>query len=198
MGVLAIGDQSTDDARIGERRADDARRARGKLAHRIIEVGDGASPSVEHRDGLLRTCVRMAEADNDPGFRHAPDELQGDRRWGEGDDHHARARRDERVRVCFKHRADELGRMHALAPGIDERPLDMDSQRAGHTLARLASDGQRCVKNAWRIGHDRRQERGHASKPMRGGDCGDSLDGWIGVEQYAAAAIDLPIDEARA
>ena len=33
---------------------------------------------------------------------------------------------------------------------------------------------------------------------MRGGDRGDSLNGRIGVEQHAAAAIDLPIDEAGA
>ena len=33
---------------------------------------------------------------------------------------------------------------------------------------------------------------------MRGRDRGDSLDGRIGVEQHAAAAVDLPIDEARA
>ena len=33
---------------------------------------------------------------------------------------------------------------------------------------------------------------------MRGRDRRDSLDGRIGVEQHAAAAIDLPIDEAGA
>ena len=33
---------------------------------------------------------------------------------------------------------------------------------------------------------------------MRGGDRGYPLDGRIGVEQHAAAAIDLPIDEAGA
>ena len=88
--------------------------------------------------------------------------------------------------------------MHALALGIDERPLDMDSERAGHAFARLASGGQRRVKHARRVGHDRRQEGGHAGAPMRGGDRGDPLDGRIGVEQHAAAAIDLPIDEAGA
>ena len=32
---------------------------------------------------------------------------------------------------------------------------------------------------------------------MRAGDRGDPLDGRLGVEQHAAAAVDLPIDEAR-
>ncbi len=88
--------------------------------------------------------------------------------------------------------------MHALALGIDERSFDMDPERAGHAFARLASGGQRRVKNAGSVGHDRRQKGGDASAPMRGRDCGDSLDGRIGVEQHAAAAVDLPIDEARA
>ena len=88
--------------------------------------------------------------------------------------------------------------MHALALGIDERPLDMDSERAWHAFARLASGGQRRVKHARRVGHHCRQEGGHASAPMRRGDRSNSLDGRIGVEQHAAAAIDLPIDEAGA
>ena len=90
------------------------------------------------------------------------------------------------------------GGMHALAPGIDERSFDMDSERARHAFLRLARGGERRVEHARRVGHDRRQEGGHASAPMRGGDRGDSLNGRIGVEQHAAAAVDLPIDEARA
>ena len=88
--------------------------------------------------------------------------------------------------------------MHALASRIDERPFDMDSERARHAFMRLARGGQRCVKHARRVGHDRRQESGHASAPMRGGNRRNPLDGRIGVEQHAAAAIDLPIDEAGA
>ena len=88
--------------------------------------------------------------------------------------------------------------MHALALGIDERPLNMDPERAGHAFARLASGGQRRGKHARRVGHDRRQESGHASAPMRGGDGSNSLDGRFGVKQHAATAIDLPIDKAGA
>ena len=85
-----------------------------------------------------------------------------------------------------------------LRLGIDERPFDMDPERAGHAFARLARGGERRVKHARRVGHDRRQEGGHAGAAMRGGDRRDSLDGRIGVEQHAAAAVDLPIDEAGA
>jgi hypothetical protein len=33
---------------------------------------------------------------------------------------------------------------------------------------------------------------------MRGGDFGDAVNGGLGVEQNAAAAIDLPVDKAGA
>src|SRR4029077_13944163 len=88
--------------------------------------------------------------------------------------------------------------MHALALGIDERPFDMDPERAWHAFARLASGGQRRGKHARRVGDHRRQEGCHASAPMRGGDRSNSLNGRIGVEPHTAAAVDLPIDEAGA
>ena len=194
--MLAIGDQATDDARIGKRRADHARRTRRQLAHRVIEMGGGARAGV--KDGLrfFRACVRMAEADDNSGFRQASYKVQRDRRGRERHDHHARAPRDEGVGVFFFHRADEFGRVHALALGIDERPFDMDAERARNAFARLARGRERFGKHMRRVGHHRRQESSHASAAMRGGDRGYSVNCRIGVEQHAAAAVDLPIDEA--
>ena len=40
--------------------------------------------------------------------------------------------------------------------------LDMDPKRAGNRVLRLASGGERRIQHARRVGHDRRQERGHA------------------------------------
>ena len=124
--------------------------------------------------------------------------LERDRGGRERHDHHARARLDQRVRVLVPHRADEFGRMHALAPQVNKRPLDMDSERAGHVFLRLARRRQRRLKHARRVGHDGRQESGHAGAAMRGGNCGDAVNTRLGVEQNAAAAIDLPVDEAGA
>ena len=86
--------------------------------------------------------------------------------------------------------------MHALAARVDERPFDVDAKRAGNPFVRLARRRERFDQHTRRIGHDRRQEAGDAGAPVRGGDRGDPVDGWLGVEQNAAAAIDLPIDEA--
>ena len=51
-----------------------------------------------------------------PAFARRAMKLQGDRSGRERHDHHARVRGDERVGVLLQHRADEFGRMHALAP----------------------------------------------------------------------------------
>ena len=88
--------------------------------------------------------------------------------------------------------------MHALASRVDERPFDMDAERAGNPLLRLARRRQRLRQHPWRIGHHRRQKPGDAGAPMRGGDRSDSLHGRVAVEQNAAAAVDLPVDEAGA
>ena len=137
MGVLAVGDEAADDTRLSERRADDARRARSELAHGVIEMGDRSRAGAEDALGLLGARVGMAEADHDPGLGQARDPLERDRDRSERDDHDARARADQRVGVAVQHRADEFGRMHALAPPVDERPFDMDAERARNAILRL-------------------------------------------------------------
>jgi hypothetical protein len=84
-----------------------------------------------------------------------------------------------------------IGRIHC-----DERPLDVDAERAGNAHMRLAGGGQGRSQNIRRIGHDGRQEAGDALAPMRRGDPCDGLDRRLGVEQNAASAIDLPVNEA--
>ena len=103
---------------------------------------------------MMPAFARRAMKSNETGGRR------------QGHNHHAGggARFDERVCVLLQHRADEFGRMHALALGIDERPLDMDSERARDAFARLASGGERRVQHARRVGHDRRQKPGHPAR----------------------------------
>ena len=121
---------------------------------------------------------------------------QRDRGRRKRDDHHAGAHGDERLGVLLAHRPDPLRRMHALSARIDERSLDMHAERARNAHMRLARGGQGRGQDIRRIGHDGRQEAGDALAPMRGGDPGDGLDRRLGVEQHAASAIDLPVDEA--
>ena len=104
--------------------------------------------------------------------------------------------RDQRPGVRIAHGADEFGRMHALAARIDERPLDMHAERAGNAPLGRARGGERRGQHLRRVGDDGRQKAGDALAPVRGGDFRDRLDRRLGVEQHAAAAVDLPVDEA--
>ena len=197
MGVLAVGDEPADDALICKRRADHAGRSRAELAHRVVEVSDRARPCVEDRFGFFRGGVRVSKADDDPRSGEPCDHLVRHGGGRKGDHHDAGARRDQRLSVLLTHRADPFRRMHPFSARIDEGSLDMNPERAGNAHMRQPSGGQRRGQNFRRVGHNRRQKSRHPLAPVGGGDPGDALDRRLGVEQHAAAAVDLPVDETR-
>ena len=47
------------------------------------------------------------------------------------------------------------------------------------------------------VADERGQEADRAEAPMRAADLDDRIDAWIVVEQHAAAAVDLRVDESR-
>ena len=197
MDVMAVGDQAADDRRIGERRADQAGRARAELAHRVEEMGDRARAGGEGGARLLRRRLGVAEADDDPRRGEAGDQRRTGGRRRQRDDHRAGLGGDELVAVAFPHRADEFRQMDALAARIDERPLDMDAEDARRRARRLARRRQRRDEHGRRVGDDGRQDRGDAGAAKRGGDRRQRLGRRRRVEQHAAAAVDLPVDEPR-
>ena len=145
---MAVGDQAADDRRIGERRADQAGRARAELAHRIEEMGDRARAGGEGGARLLCRRLGVAEADDDPRRGEAGDERRtgGGRR--QGDDHRASLGGDELVAIALAHRADELLQMHAFSARVDVRPLDMDAERAGRGGAASPAAASAAVSTA--------------------------------------------------
>ena len=108
MDVLAVGDQAADDARIGEHRADDARRAGIELAHRVEEVGDRPRAGVERGPRLLGRRLRVAEADDDPGRGQALDERERTEAGASVTTIAPASRRDQRV----ARRVSRIGRIH--------------------------------------------------------------------------------------
>ena len=87
--------------------------------------------------------------------------------------------------------------VHAAARRREIRSFEMDADHAGHAL------GDRCVDRGDRFAHhvdvvadQRRQETRRAEAAVRFADAADRLDCRRVVEQHAAAAVDLAIDEA--
>jgi len=93
----------------------------------------------------------------------------------------------------------EPGRIVDSLPGrVQEGSLDVDAEYARHALF----DGRihrpdRAFHGVEIVADQRRQEPGRAEAPMRLADGGDAVDRRMIVEQDAAAAIHLQVDEAR-
>ncbi len=108
--------------------------------------------------------------------------------------HHARPRLDQKARVGVGHRSDMALWMRALATRIDERTLDMHPERSRDVLA---AGFERVREHLGRIGHDRRRQRSGPEATVRRDDAADRFRRRRGVEEIAASAVDLPINEAR-
>jgi len=88
--------------------------------------------------------------------------------------------------------------VHALALGADERPLDVHADDAGHALGnRLAHGIHRMGDHLEVVADQRRQESRGAEAPVRTADVADRVDRRRLVEEHAAAAVHLRVDEAR-
>ena len=91
----------------------------------------------------------------------------------------------------------ELGRVvRALALGADERALDVHADHAGYARRDgLTHRGDRVGDHREIVADQRGQEAGGAEAAVRGADGADRLHGGRVVEQHAAAAVHLRVDE---
>ena len=86
----------------------------------------------------------------------------------------------------------------AAARRGDERTLHMQAADAGHALCQRVAHGlHRRAPQRRRPADQRGQQRGGAEARVRGGDAAQRVGGRCVVEQHAAAAVHLQIDESR-
>ena len=86
--------------------------------------------------------------------------------------------------------------MHAATRPVEKRPLDVNTEDAGHAGIERGLHGGDCAPDRGEVVADQRgQEAGGAKTPMRRADGADRLGARVIVEQHAAAAVDLHIDE---
>src|SRR5690242_6714531 len=88
--------------------------------------------------------------------------------------------------------------MHALAGDIEEGALDVDSEHSGDARGDRGAHGGDGACDDFEIGTDQcGEEPGGTETPVRSPDRLDRLDARGIVEEYAAAAIHLGVDESR-
>ncbi len=90
-----------------------------------------------------------------------------------------------------------LGVVHAATRPVEERPLDVDPEHAGHAGVDRGLHGRDRARDRIEIIADqRRQETRRAETPVRGADRADRFEARGIIEQHTAAAVDLDVDEA--
>ena len=120
---------------------------------------------------------------------------------------HLRGERHERA--AFLQRGEESERarielaqlrriVHALARDVEEWPLDVNAEDAGHARGDGGAHRGDGPRDDLEVGADQCwQEGGGAEAAVRGADGADRFDARCVVEEHAAAAVHLQVDEAR-
>ena len=111
-----------------------------------------------------------------------------------------RPRRSEvrKGEIVLTERADPRGVVHAFSRRADVRPLEMETEHARHPLIdRTPHRIDRAHHRGAVAGDQGREEAGGAVAPVRLADARDRRGLGRIVEQHAAAAVDLQVDEAR-
>ena len=197
MDVEAVGDQAAPDIARIEHCADKARTAMAELAHGVEEMRREAGAGREGGAGDFVGRIAMADRDMDARRGEARD-LR--RRNGLGRDrrqHMLDAGRGQALEIALLHGADEVRIMGALARDREMRPLDMDAEAAGDVCGDGVANGRdRRRGHGGAVGDQRRQQRRGPEAGMGGADRTHALDGRRVIEQRAAAAIHLQVDEA--
>ena len=99
---------------------------------------------------------------------------------------------------AFVETAQFRGIMHALACDVQVRAFDVDAEHAGHLGVDRGAHGLECARDDMQVVADeRRQKPGGAEAAMGAADLADGVDGRLGVEEHAAAAVYLRVEKAR-
>ena len=139
----------------------------------------------------------MPERNPHPGSCEVPNETRRNLLGRQGDDSHAFGSRGQELEIRRLRPADHRAIVHTRPFGREERPLVMHPD---HTRVELGRGIDRAAGSAHllrRVAEHRREQCRRSETPVRRGNCKDCPRARVVVEQQAAAAVDLRIDESR-
>ena len=196
VDMVAVGDVPGPDVRARKGGADEPGLAMAKPAHRIEEMGHAAGAGVEERVRLVGGAVGVTQRDDDAGGNQPAHRLRRCLAWRKRDHQQT----EPSPRLCIERdivvaeRAHQAGRMRALAPRVEMRSLQMQADHAGNGAGRHRVDRRDDALAG--VGDQCRQQSGGTGPPVSRRDAAEPVRGGVVVQQYAAAAIDLNVDEA--
>jgi hypothetical protein len=197
MHVAPVDDEAAPAMRVVQRRADGPRLAVRERRHRVEEVRHARDAVAEGFAHFLEGAVGVSRAHDDTGAHEGADrrgrgELRGQRDEGAADGEGGEERHALAVEVAEFRRI-----VRALAQRADERAFDVQSDESRNARGdRLAHRPDRARDHGEVVADERRQEPRRAIEPMRRADPADGFDARGVVEEHAAAAVHLAVDEA--
>ena len=197
MHVMTIDDDAAPAVRIFQRRADRAGLAALQRRHRVVQMREAADAGIESGTDLFVAAGGVSRAQ-----QHAARDERADgigryafrRQRHHGD---AMAQRRHEFDLGLIGHAELPGVVRALARRRQIRAFQMQTENSRYSLGdRIAGRGDRIAHHLAIVADQGRQQTGGTEAPMRLRDAPQRIDGRRVVEQHAAAAVDLDVDEA--
>jgi hypothetical protein len=165
--------------------------------HRVEKMRHAPHAVAERGAHLLERPVGVSRRKDDARAREVAQRRGAGHLRRERDEGPSVAQRRQQLHVARAQFAELRRVVRARARGVDERPFDVDARDAGHArLDRLAHRFDGARDRAEVLADEGRQEGRGAEAPMRRADGPDRGHVRIVVEERAAAAIHLAVDEA--
>ncbi len=195
--VMPVGDHAAPALPAVERRADCARLAAAELAHRVEQMGEAAHAFGQPGLYLGIACRRMPGGNHHAALGQRANRARRGKFRRESDQRAPALQRGEQADRRRIQHSEPGGVVDAGPGGVEERPLDVDAKHARHPRRDGGIDCRdRARDRIEAIADQRGQKAGGAETPVGLTDCRYARDCRIVVEQGAAAAVDLEIDEA--
>ena len=197
MHMASIDDEAAPAVGIGERGAHGARLAMAEGRHRVEEMRHAGDAAAQRPTHLLEGPVRVPRGDHDTFAGEEGDRLGCGHLGGERDQSPADAQRSEQRRIAHVEVADLRRIVRAAAQLVDERPFDVDAGDSGHSGPHgVAHCAHRARDDDEVLADEGGQESGRAEAAMGGSDRADRFHARVVVEEHAAAAVHLRVEEA--
>ena len=197
MNVVAVGDEAEHAIRQIQRGADHSGVASGHRPHSVIQVGKALHAGNRCSTALLIAGRGVSAKNHHPGSAELPDDFRrGFFRRKRGHRDQTRLKGGEDLHPFLVYLAEHPLGMRASALRVQKRPLQVDTQDAGYALHRSLLHGvNRRTHDVIAIADERGKKRGGPEFCVRRAHGSQRVERRRVVEQYAAPAVDLDIDE---